>query len=246
MGAHGQHFRQGAKVSVETCYLSRQNRMGCNLIRKVQISVTRTATSVCLETLGEAHTHERCHVKGKSKYLNVKQRLAVAEVCKVNSTATGGDVRRVLSQLGPGGKVKKSLARSVKSVFKIQKCASMATLTEGVEATNSYASIAALSDRLWFRDVMSWPNDDDDPFHFSDPHKVICIGNVAPECAGEEIFLNVTTVWSILNHDLGRGLQSSRPNRLSGDGTGKISSRQVTFVSFGINSIHAKLNTLNY
>jgi hypothetical protein len=57
-------------------------------------------------------------------------------------------VRRALNQLSPGGTVNKSLARSVRSVVKIQKRASMASLTEGVEVTNAYASIAALSDRL--------------------------------------------------------------------------------------------------
>ncbi len=45
------------------------------------------------------------------------------------------------------------------------------------------------SDRLWFGDILRRHNDDEDTFHFSDPHKVFCIGNVAPESAGEEIFL---------------------------------------------------------
>jgi hypothetical protein len=133
---------------------------------KVQIRVTRSATSVCLDTSGGAHTQELCHAQDKSKFLNVKQRLAVAKVCKVNQSATGGNVRRARNQLTPGGKVKKSLSRSVRSVVKIQKRASLSSLTEGVEVTNSYASIAALGDRLWFGDIIRRHNDDDDPFHF--------------------------------------------------------------------------------
>ena len=103
-------------------------------------------------------------------------------------------MRRARNQLTPGGKVKKSLSRSVRSVVKIQKRASLSSLTEGVQVRNSYASIAALGDRLWFGDIIRRHNDDDDPVHFSDQHKVFCIGNVAPECAGEEMFLNVTTM----------------------------------------------------
>ena len=102
----------------------------------MQIRVTRSSTSVRLDTSGGSHTQELCHAQDKSKFLNVKQRLAVAKVCKVNPSATSGDVRRALNQLSPGGMVKKSLARSVRSVAKIQKRASLASLTEGVEVTN--------------------------------------------------------------------------------------------------------------
>jgi hypothetical protein len=133
----------------------------------------------------------------------VKHRLAAAKVCNVNPTATGGDVRRALNQLSPGGMVKKSLARSVRSAIKIQKRVSLASLTEGAEVTNSYASMATLGDRLWFGDIMRRHNDDEDPFLFFDPHKVICIGNAHPESSGEEIVLNVTTIWNILNLDSG-------------------------------------------
>ncbi len=72
---------------------------------------------------------------------------------------------------------------------------------------------------------------------------MIDFGNVSPEAAGEENFLNLATVWSILN--MGRGLASGWPNSLCGDGTGKISKFQVTMVSFGIAFILAKWNTLN-
>ena len=181
---NGEHFRDGGRVSVETYYCPLRNRMDC----KVQIRVTRSSTSVCLDTSGGAHTQELCHAQDQSKFLNVKQRLAVAKVCKVNPSATSGDVRRALNRLSPGGKVKKTLSRSVRTVVKIQKRASLASLTDGLEVTNSYASIAALGDRLWFGDILRRRNDDEDDFHFSDPHKVFCIGNVAPESAGEEIF----------------------------------------------------------
>ncbi len=102
-------------------------------------------------------------------------------------------MRRALNQLSPDGKAKKSLARSVRSVVKIQKRASLASLTKGVEVTNSYASIAVLGDGLWFGDVMRQHNDDGDPFNFSNPHKVICISNVAPESAGEDL-----DIWTLL------------------------------------------------
>jgi hypothetical protein len=36
---------------------------------------------------------------------------------------------------------------------------------------------------------LSPSNDDTVDFHFSDPHKVFCIGNVAPDAEGEEIYL---------------------------------------------------------
>jgi hypothetical protein len=65
--------------------------------------------------------------------------------------------------------------------------------------------------------------------------RFICIGDVATESAGKEIFLNITTVWSILNP--WRGLESVWPSCLSWDGTGKISNKQVTMVSFRINAV---------
>ncbi len=72
-------------------------------------------------------------------------------------------------------------------------------------------------------------------------HQVICIGNVSAEAAGEELFLNLTTILHIA-----RGHATGWPNCASGDGTGEISRKQATMVSFGINSIRAKYNTLNY
>ena len=54
----------------------------------------------------------------------------------------------------------------------------------------------------------------------------------------------MATVWSILN--LGCRLASGWSNTLCSDGTGKVSKYQVTMVSFGITSIPARLNTLNY
>ena len=83
-----------------------------------------------------------------------------------------------------------------------------------------------------------------DEAHFSDPHAVICIGNVDAANSGRELFINLTTVWNILN--LGRGLASGWPNTLCGDGTGKFSKKQATMISLGIISIPAKYNALNF
>ena len=73
---------------------------------------------------------------------------------------------------------------------------------------------------------------------------MFCIGNVSPEAAGEEIFLNLTTAWSIFH--IARGYISGWPICVTGDGTGKISKKQATMIGFGINFIPAKFNTLNY
>jgi hypothetical protein len=51
----------------------------------------------------------------------------------------------------------------------------------GVEIDNSCASHAALGERLWFGDIM--PKHKSGEQHFSDPHQVICIGNLSPEAA---------------------------------------------------------------
>ena len=147
-----------------------------------------------------------------------------------------------LQRLSPSGKVQPVLARSVRTVVKLQKKKTFSAMVGGQVVTNSFASIAALGERLWFGDILRKHNSGE--IHFSDPHEVFCIGNVAPEAAGEEIFFNIATIWSILN--LGRGLASGWPNCLCGDGTGKVSKHQVTMVSFGITSIPARFNTLNY
>ena len=209
-----------------------------------EIPVPRSVTSVILDTSGGEHAQELCHSDDSSKFLSVKQRIAVANAVKHNPAATGTDVRRTLQQLSPSRKVQPALARSVRSIVKLQKRAMRASITGGVDVTSSYSSIAALGNRIWFGDILRRHNDAEDDFHFSDPHEVFCIGNIDAEAAGEDIFLNITNAWSILN--LGQGLESGWPNCLCGDGTGKISSKQVTMVSFGINSIPAKFNTLNY
>ncbi len=38
-------------------------------------------------------------------------------------------------------------------------------------------------------------NDDADDFNFSDPHQVICSGNVAEEDSNREVYINFTTIW---------------------------------------------------
>ncbi len=101
--------------------------------------------------------------------------------------------------MSPTGKLTHGQTRSVWSVHKIQKQITMVHLACGAHVTSSYASIAAFGSGIWFGDILRRHNDDSDPFHFSDPHKVLCIGNVAPDAEGEEIFLNLATMWGILN-----------------------------------------------
>ncbi len=98
--------------------------------------------------------------------------------------------------------------------------------------------------KLWFGDIIRRHNDKADEFHFSDPHAVICIGNVAEADLGRELFIKLITAWNVLN--LWRGLVSGWPNTLYGDGTVKFSKKQATMVSLGIISIPVKYNILNY
>ena len=120
----------------------------------MQIRVTRSTTAIILEYSGGEHTQALCHSTDTSKFLTVKQRVAVAKVVKTNPSATGTDVGMVLQQLSPSGKVQPALARSVRSVVKIQKRAAMSALTGGVVIENSFASIAALGERMWFGDIL--------------------------------------------------------------------------------------------
>jgi len=233
------YTREGGMVDIETYYCPLKDRCGC----PVQLRVTRTVVNVVLEISGGEHTQARCHpTDTKSKHLNYKQRIAVAKIVKANPAVTSRDVRMSLQNLSPSGKVPSGLAKSVRSVVKIQKKKSLGVMAGGVEVDNSFASHAALGERLWFGDIMRKHNSGEQ--HFSDPHQVICIGNVSPEAAGEELFLNVSTIWSVLN--ISRGLASGWPNILCGDGTGKLSRHEATMLSFGITSIPAQFNTLNY
>ena len=63
-------------------------------------------------------------------------------------------------------------------------------------------------------------------------------------CEGEEIFLILATMWGILN--IARAIETGRPVCMSGDGTGRLCSKQITLISLGVNSIPARFNTLNY
>jgi hypothetical protein len=110
--------------------------------------------------------------------------------------STRGDIRTVLQPLSPSGKMKPGLERSIKSIVKIQKNKSFSAMTGGMLVTNSFASTAALGELLWFGDIQL--KQDSSGKHFSYPHEVFCIGYVAPEAAGEEIFFNVATAPSIL------------------------------------------------
>jgi hypothetical protein len=120
----------------------------------------------------------------------------------------------------------------------------MSVLAGGAEVTNTYASIAAIGSSIWFGDILRWHNDEAYDFHFSDMHKVFCIGNVAPEAEGEESFLDLANMWGI--QDIARALESGWQVCMSGDGTGRLCSKQITLISLSVNSITAKYKTLNY
>jgi hypothetical protein len=151
---HHKYFRDAGKTEMEAFYCPLKDRCKC----PVEIRVSRNVTRVTLETCGGEHMQAICDPTDKSKKLNYQQRIAVAKVVKVNPAATCSDVRVALQRLSPSGKVQPGLARSVKSVVKIQKKKSFGALAGGVVVTNSFASIAALSERLWFGDIISKHN----------------------------------------------------------------------------------------
>jgi hypothetical protein len=101
-------YRESCKVAVETYYCPLRKRTHC----PVQIRVTRSVTSVILDSSGGEHTQELSHSNNSSKFLSFKQRIAVANAVKHNPAATGTDVRRTLQQLSPSRKVQPALARS--------------------------------------------------------------------------------------------------------------------------------------
>ncbi len=74
------------------------------------------------------------------------------------------------------------LALSVRSVVKLQKNMTFSSMSGGQIVTNSFASIAALGERLWFGDMLRKNNSGE--HHFSNPHEVFCIFNVAQEAVG--------------------------------------------------------------
>jgi len=63
-------------TSVETYYCPLSNRTKC----PVQLRITRSLTTVFLETTCGDHSQALCHAHDRSKKLNYKQRIAVAKV----------------------------------------------------------------------------------------------------------------------------------------------------------------------
>ncbi len=109
------YTREAGNVEIKSYYCPLKDRCKC----LVQIRVTRTLTSASLEYSDGSHTQALCHSMNKSKFL-YKQRIAVAKVVKGNPAVTGSYFLLALQQLSPSGKVKAGLARSVRSVVKIQ------------------------------------------------------------------------------------------------------------------------------
>jgi hypothetical protein len=155
--------------------------------------------TVFVETSRGEHTRARCHAHDHSKNHNFKQRPAVVKVVKINPKAPPTYIRRALHHMSQSGKITPGQTRSVRYVVKIQKQIIMAHLAGGAHVTNADASMAAFGSGIWFGNILRRHNDDADDFHFSDPHKVLCIGSVAPDAEGEEIFLNLARMWVILN-----------------------------------------------
>ncbi len=69
--------------------------------------------------------------------------------------------------------------------MKHSKKKTLSDLCHEIEVNDTNTSIASLGDALRFGDIMHRHNDYSNEFHFSDPHAVICIGNVDPDAAGE-------------------------------------------------------------
>ncbi len=103
---------QGYGTSVETYYCSLSNHTKC----PVQLRITRSLTTVILETLGREHLQACCHAHDQSKKFNYKQRIAVAKVVKIDPKAMPTDVRRALHHLSPSGKIKAQNLRLVRSI----------------------------------------------------------------------------------------------------------------------------------
>ena len=182
-----EHWKQRGITHAETYYCPLRNRCGC----KVQLRITRAPAKALLEWSGGPHTFELCHSEDASKFLSVRQRIAVAKLAKANPHASG------VKHFSPDSKVEAVMLRSVRKLVSHSKTKARAQLSYGIEVTDSYASIAALGNRLWFGDII--PRHNSDQAHFSDPHGVICIGNVSAEDSGRELYINLTTPWSILN-----------------------------------------------
>ncbi len=74
--------------------------------------------AVLIEPSGGAHTKALCNAANYSRFLNVRQRIAVAKVVKVNPSVTVivTDVRRALEHHSQSGNIHISLAMTVRTV----------------------------------------------------------------------------------------------------------------------------------
>ena len=99
------YYKAGGSTHVETYYCPLKNRCGCG----VQLRITRAPASVALDWSGGPHTYERCHSQETSKFLTVKQRVAVSKIARINPGASGTEVRRALHEslqrFSPGSRV---------------------------------------------------------------------------------------------------------------------------------------------
>jgi hypothetical protein len=147
---HAGHYSSTGATSIETYHCPLQGRYKC----PCQIRVVKGPTAVQLECSGGGHTQERCHTSDSSRFLTLHQRVTMAKMIKSNPALTGTEVRRIASRGSPNSKIKPSHIRSVSAAVKSSKRDTLAALTGGVPVTDAYSSIAALGDRLWFRDII--------------------------------------------------------------------------------------------
>ncbi len=138
------------------------------------------------------------------------QRIAVAKLARTNPQASGNEVFHALQCFSLTSKVEAGMVWSVHKLVAHHKKKIRAATCLWIEITDSYASVAAFGNKLWF---VSRHNDRADEFHFSDPHAAICVGNVAEADFGRELSINPTTAWNhVLN--LWCGLVCGWPNTL--------------------------------
>ena len=187
------HFKNNGATSVETycCPLKTCCKCPC------QIRVTKGIGFIRLECSGGEHAQARCHAVDNSKFLSTHQRMTMAKMTKTNPALTGTEVQRATSRDSPTGKIKPALLRSIRSAIKVSRRQTLAVMTGGIPVADASSSIAALDDRLWFGEVLRKHHSGE--HHFSNVHKVFCIGNVSPKAAGEKIFLILTTAWLIVH-----------------------------------------------
>jgi hypothetical protein len=90
---HDEYSRSKLQL-IETYHCLLKGRCKC----PCQISVITTLTSVQIDSSGGEHTQERCHTTDNSRFLNVKQRVAVAKLVKTNPSMAPIDILQAVGR----------------------------------------------------------------------------------------------------------------------------------------------------